>query len=80
MDSFFFGLKEYEIKLNKYSLNANNYNKWTLFFIKMCKERRDEEVMNILEIIRRKTANLTVSFNEVVDEWLLYKKMTNGQY
>ncbi len=32
--------------------------------------------MNILEIIRRKTANLTVSFNEVVDEWLLYKKMT----
>lgn len=32
--------------------------------------------MNILEIIKRKKANITLSFNDVVEEWLSYKKMT----
>ena len=30
--------------------------------------------MNILEIIKRKKANITLSFNDVVEEWLSYKK------
>lgn len=34
------------------------------------------EVMNILEIIKRKKENFTLSFDNVVEEWLSYKKMT----
>ena len=34
------------------------------------------EVMNILEIIKRRKANITLSFNDVVEEWLEYKKRT----
>lgn len=32
--------------------------------------------MNILELIRRKKANITASFDNIVEEWLVYKKMT----
>ena len=32
--------------------------------------------MNILEIIKRKKENFTLSFDNVVEEWLSYKKMT----
>ena len=35
-----------------------------------------KEVMNILEIIKRRKANITLSFNDVVEEWLEYKKRT----